>query len=269
MFSTLNSTSLANDIAAGSYASHKVRTTLAGAHGILAAKAYITAGVLGSRRNGSHIRFHHSYPTSRNDEVSVLSAIVGVPQEMINHRRIVQEIWEGGEVHRWLGRAPPGKGDQVVFKDGAVKAVKSGHEKITFEEEYGVVEEEEDGGGEKDEERSGVEDEPKRATEEGEEKGRYSISSKRRKVDDQKNVSTVYVTNSSAESDSDTGDELVLNIIDEARKDVEVSEEEGEIESPERKEVAAEKEEKVQIRRDFWLSKGVGPGATGSETEED
>jgi non-canonical poly(A) RNA polymerase PAPD5/7 len=57
----------------------KIRTTFAGAHGILTAAAYMCAGVLGSRKNG---RTHHFRRRYHPEDLSVLSSIVGVTQEV-------------------------------------------------------------------------------------------------------------------------------------------------------------------------------------------
>jgi hypothetical protein len=68
----------ANDISKGSFGIQKVRTTFAGAHGILTAAAYLRAGMMRSRDNGRSFSFrgHDS------EDASILANILGVTQEV-------------------------------------------------------------------------------------------------------------------------------------------------------------------------------------------
>ncbi|OCH93830.1 hypothetical protein OBBRIDRAFT_855761 [Obba rivulosa] len=92
-----------NDISRGSYGIAKVRTTLAGAHNIMLAKAYLQAGILSARREGRHVSLRD---TSSPEEASILASVMGVTQETINHRRMVQEVYDKGVLHRMLGVTP-------------------------------------------------------------------------------------------------------------------------------------------------------------------
>ena len=69
----------ANDISKGSFGIAKVRTTLAGAHGILTATAYLRAGILEARREGRFFKLRHRYDP---EDLSILSTVVGVTQEV-------------------------------------------------------------------------------------------------------------------------------------------------------------------------------------------
>ncbi|KAH7914043.1 hypothetical protein BJ138DRAFT_1133701 [Hygrophoropsis aurantiaca] len=92
-----------NDISKGSYGIGKVRQTLAGAHGIMTTTAFLRAGMLSSRREG------RSYPLrGHNDpeDMSILSSILGVTQETINNRILLQEVYDQKSLHRLLGVVP-------------------------------------------------------------------------------------------------------------------------------------------------------------------
>ena len=67
-------TSIANDISSGSYHFHKVKAAFAGAFGILTSTAYLRAPTLSSRNRGRS--------GLRREDLSVLSALISVPQEV-------------------------------------------------------------------------------------------------------------------------------------------------------------------------------------------
>lgn len=69
----------ANDISRGSYGFQKVRTTFAGAYGILTSSAYLHAGILSARREG---RTAHLRSRSEPEEMSILSSVMGITQEV-------------------------------------------------------------------------------------------------------------------------------------------------------------------------------------------
>ncbi|KAL1742156.1 hypothetical protein HDZ31DRAFT_84324 [Schizophyllum fasciatum] len=94
-----------NDVASGSYNYFKVRQVMAGAHDLLTSAAYIKTTMLNAKHD-------HRYVSFRNGETdpadySMLSSIVHISQEIVNHRRLVQEIYDEGRLHRMLGLAPP------------------------------------------------------------------------------------------------------------------------------------------------------------------
>ena len=67
----------ANDISRGSYNIAKVRTTLAGAHGIMTAAAYAKASIISARREGRTFSLRQ---TADPEEMSILASVMGVTQ---------------------------------------------------------------------------------------------------------------------------------------------------------------------------------------------
>ncbi len=94
---------LANDISSGSYNFHKVRTAFAGCHGILTSTAYLRAGILSSRRHGQSVRLRSHYEP---EDMSILATVMGITQETINHRKVVQELYDKQVMHRLAGVKP-------------------------------------------------------------------------------------------------------------------------------------------------------------------
>ncbi|EIW60204.1 uncharacterized protein TRAVEDRAFT_164816 [Trametes versicolor FP-101664 SS1] len=92
-----------NDISRGSYNIAKVRTTLAGAHTIMTAAAYTQASIISARREGRTVRLR---PAPEPEDMSILASVMGVTQETINHRRVVQEVYDRQILHRMLGITP-------------------------------------------------------------------------------------------------------------------------------------------------------------------
>lgn len=70
---------LANDISRGSYGIAKVRTTLAGAHGIMTAAAYSRAEIVSARRDGRYVNLRR---TSHPEDMSILASVMGVTQDV-------------------------------------------------------------------------------------------------------------------------------------------------------------------------------------------
>ncbi|KAF7799612.1 hypothetical protein EIP86_010850 [Pleurotus ostreatoroseus] len=92
-----------NDISRGSYNIAKVRTTFAGAFSIMTAKAYNHANIISARRER---RYVHLQSRSDPEELSILGSVMGVTQETINQRRLVQEVYDQRVLHRILGVEP-------------------------------------------------------------------------------------------------------------------------------------------------------------------
>ncbi|KAH0826966.1 hypothetical protein J3R83DRAFT_4625 [Lanmaoa asiatica] len=88
-----------NDISKGSYGINKVRKTLAGAYGIMQVTAFLRAGILSSRREGRSYRLR---VVTNPEDMSILSSILGVTQETINNRRLLQEVYEKRLLHKLL-----------------------------------------------------------------------------------------------------------------------------------------------------------------------
>lgn len=97
---------LSNDVSKGSYGIAKVRTTFAGAFTILTSTAYLHAGLMSSRRDGRYTRFR---PRTAPEDMSILSNILGISRETINHRNVIQEVYESGALHDMVGVPRPQK----------------------------------------------------------------------------------------------------------------------------------------------------------------
>lgn len=70
---------LANDISSGSFGFAKVRTTFAGAHGILTSTAYNRATYLDAKRKHQIFSLRKEF---HPEDVSILSSVMGVTQEV-------------------------------------------------------------------------------------------------------------------------------------------------------------------------------------------
>ncbi|KAL4080781.1 hypothetical protein J3A83DRAFT_4121423, partial [Scleroderma citrinum] len=89
-----------NDISQGSYGIAKVRQTLSGAYEIMKAVAYTRANILNSRRENRNYPLRQGYDPR---DMSILSTILGVTQETINNRRLLQEVYDNRTLHELLG----------------------------------------------------------------------------------------------------------------------------------------------------------------------
>ncbi|THH11994.1 hypothetical protein EW145_g279 [Phellinidium pouzarii] len=81
------------------------------AYELMKSAAYVRASIISARRNGHVVDLRSgsgSGPGSKRDpeEMSILSSILGVGQETINHRRLVMEVYDSGELARLLGVVP-------------------------------------------------------------------------------------------------------------------------------------------------------------------
>jgi len=134
-----------NDISKGSYNIARVRQTFAGAHGIMTAAAYMKAGILNSRQYGRSVKLRgYTEPT----DLSILSSVLGITQETINRRRIVQEVYDKRVLHRLVG-VPPGATvmQDVSRPDGTVRSNGSGASAVQSAWEPTDRSRESDGGG--------------------------------------------------------------------------------------------------------------------------
>ncbi|TFY55297.1 hypothetical protein EVJ58_g8335 [Rhodofomes roseus] len=92
-----------NDISRGSYNIAKVRATLSGAHGIMTTAAYLQANWISAKRNRRRVPLSDEI---NGEELSILAKVMGVTQETINHRRLVQDVFDRRVLHRMLGITP-------------------------------------------------------------------------------------------------------------------------------------------------------------------
>jgi len=260
LLSVEDPTDPSNDISRGSYAIQKVRTTFAGAHGILTAAAYLRAGMMRSHQNGQHFSLRGYY---NSEDASILGNILGVTQETINHRRLIQEVYDDRTLHRMLGVEPR----KTVIPAPAADSRRT----INFQSESsrnshaksGQVVKEifEEADMEMDsdiEELEKPERHSKRRDRSEEEEGRYGISaherppSKRRRTGTVKDTHTVFTTDDEEEEEG-----LIVNAITDEGESLEEYESDGTEEA---------RDSKAARRRSYWLSKGVGTGAIDGDS---
>jgi non-canonical poly(A) RNA polymerase PAPD5/7 len=105
-----------NDISKGSYQFPKVRTTFAGAYGILLSTAYYRAGVMNAKRDGHYTRIHDE---DRAEDISILASIIGIPQETINHRLLVEELYHSRTLHDITGISPRKRTMQTEYPESS------------------------------------------------------------------------------------------------------------------------------------------------------
>lgn len=121
---------ISNDISKGSFAINQVRQTFAGAFEILKTAAYLRATIISARQQHRTVSLRSGSAHERlvPEEMSILSGVMGITQETINHRRLVQEVHDEGILHRLLGVDRPGPilivtdltADDLVTSDRAV-----------------------------------------------------------------------------------------------------------------------------------------------------
>ncbi|KAF4576374.1 hypothetical protein EYR36_001028 [Pleurotus pulmonarius] len=92
-----------NDISKGSFSFQKVKTTMAGAFGILTTKLYDRAALIRTRREGSSLSL---LDLLHPEDLSILSSILKITKETINHRRLVEEEYRSRALHDLLGVKP-------------------------------------------------------------------------------------------------------------------------------------------------------------------
>ncbi|KAG6888367.1 hypothetical protein C0992_008669 [Termitomyces sp. T32_za158] len=232
-----------NDISRGSFAFQKVRQTFAGAHSILTSSAYLTAGILSSRRQGTAVSFG-----DEPEELSVLSRIMGVTQETINHRKLVQEVYDKRVLHNLLnvqaqpvvvnGSTPKGNGTAKPSSTStgeAANSVKSAW-------------------AEADNEDVNSHKRQHNATDEEEEEGRYRIGrqqppTKRRRTGSRKDAHITFTTDEETLSEDEKED---LHY----ESDIEI------IEGKATRPPSSRDSEKADKRRSYWLSKAIGIGSS-------
>ncbi|CCM06442.1 uncharacterized protein FIBRA_08704 [Fibroporia radiculosa] len=178
---------LSNDISKGSYGIVKVRTTLAGAHGIMTAAAYAQAKIISAKREGRYTRLRDTH----TDQRSILSSVMGVTQETINHRRLVQEVYDRQVLHRMLGVAPQA--------GVALHAQTNGQSRVAHEKSVKTAWEAVDMELESNDERHASGDESRYKTDD-----RRQPPRKRRKTGREQDMHTVYTTDDEEQNDERT-----------------------------------------------------------------
>ncbi|KIL67059.1 hypothetical protein M378DRAFT_326166 [Amanita muscaria Koide BX008] len=229
-----------NDISKGSFGFHRVRMTFAGAHGILTSSAYLKAGILNSRRDDRSYRLRDHYEAQ---DMSILSSVIGITQETVNQRRLVQDVYDNRALHRLVGGTPKPTVVQDVSETTVSKEPPRSAESSATKRAISFALEEDDG--------DQLNDWAGRHLDE--EEGRYHIGRrqvpphKRRKTEKMADLQTdVFTTDDEAE------DMLLSSSEVEDQGYPDVKEEGG------RYNHMPASSEKVGKRRSFWLSKGKG-----------
>ncbi|CAA7271029.1 unnamed protein product [Cyclocybe aegerita] len=226
-----------NDISSGSYNFHKVRTAFAGAHGILTATAYLRASMLSSRHHGRsvHLRSHYE-----PEDLSILSTVMGITQETINHRRLVQELYDRRTLHNTLGVKPkPAVVDDHSSRRGDHEEESSSRSKASRAVDSAWEDARED-----------VQSEHREhSLDDYDEEGRYAIGrqppKKRRKTGRASDAHTVVFIDDFEEDEVEEGEYMSDKLDADAV---------GRPSQPR----AAGKSPKNDERRSYWLSKGNG-----------
>ncbi|RDB22215.1 Poly(A) RNA polymerase cid14 [Hypsizygus marmoreus] len=235
-----------NDISRGSYGFQKVRATFAGAHSILASTAYMYAGIISSRRSGHAI---HLRGPDEPDEWSILASVMGITQETINHRKLVQEVYDKRILHNILGVKPqpsigtPDSKKKPTNGSGSSKpsslAIRGASSVKTAWHEAEAEPELFD------------ENDHKRRRDEDDDEGRYKINrqqppKKRRRTGRVHDNHTVFTT------DEDEDEEGVDEEGDSEVEDAHYASDDGGSSRTPRD------QEKADKRRSYWLSKAIG-----------
>ncbi|KAG1863628.1 hypothetical protein DFJ58DRAFT_774208 [Suillus subalutaceus] len=226
-------TDSSNDISKGSYGIARVRQTLSGAHGIMTSIAFLRAGMLSARREG------RTYPLRGHGEpedMSILSSILGVTQETLNNRLLIQEVYDQGLLHKLLGTSPK---PRIVVAD-VLETPAQGKSSMTAGSttRTGTRERSVDMLLETDDE--SLPQEPSGSRQDNDELGKYHIE-KRRTVQRHEASQSDEQPEFTADEDDSVDEEEAyykMGIYDEASGD--------------------ETRSRMSRRRSFWLSKGTG-----------
>ncbi|KIJ44262.1 hypothetical protein M422DRAFT_30412 [Sphaerobolus stellatus SS14] len=89
-----------NDISKNSYNMFRVRKTLAGAHEVLTAAAFMRCRILMAKANGEYVNLRSN---REYDNPSILGSVLGVTRETLNHRKMVKQLYYDGILHQMLG----------------------------------------------------------------------------------------------------------------------------------------------------------------------
>ncbi|KAJ6622921.1 hypothetical protein B0H10DRAFT_2162680 [Mycena sp. CBHHK59/15] len=259
-----------NDISSGSYNFQNVRKNLAGAYEILTATIYLRVGILEARRKGESVRLRERYEPG---DMSILSSVLGVTQETLNNRALVKEVYDKQTLHRLVGVAPNahlsngmkpnGKASRSrtpVVVDGAADAKVNGKPRSSAQASVQSAWAEAD---------MGLSDDagPQRRSDEQE--GRYAIGlpppKKRRKTGKYSadtHVVTFTADSDASESDSNAGEGEPKSKKEKEKEDASPLQIKGM-----GRRTSSNSSLSSNTRRDYWLSKGVGMGESGSGDE--
>jgi len=234
-----------NDISRGSYGFPKVRATFAGAYGILTSATFLRAGILRSRKEG---RTSHLRNREEPEDISILSTVMGVTQETINHRKLVQELYDTRVLHNLYGVKPSPAIVNTHTNGSNVNASGSETSRSQATKSVGSTWHRAEVGVESDEDYQNYH--RHRQGEGEDEEGRYEIDrqqlpKKRRKVGRIEDSHTVFTTDD---------DELIVTRID---SEDSLDEEEAHYAGNDASESGM-----AERRRSYWLSKAINVGGT-------
>ncbi|KAJ3807269.1 hypothetical protein F5876DRAFT_48398, partial [Lentinula aff. lateritia] len=273
---------ISNDISSGSYGFAKVRATFAGAHRILTATAYLKAGILSARQSGrtTSLRPDDYY---RPEEMSVLAHIIDITQDIINHRRVVQEVYDRRILHKLLNVKPR---IIVVTDDPETKAPAMSNGRHTSQ----ILAKAEPGA--TNENPIDLEDDERSGSDSEDDSGKYGISGrqppkKRMKTGgemDMHTLVTIYTTDDDDGDGNDTNSESELDSVaeEEAEYDVDVIDvdagmhvdmgKDAVVSEPDSMLTKAESKLRSnggnEKKRSYWLSKGIVSGNVDIEGED-
>lgn len=188
--------------------------------------------------------------------------------QTINHRRLIQEIYDDKVLHRLLG-VEPRKTVEVIESHRTVKvhSEPNGSVKVTststrIVEE--IFEKDMQMNSDMEEDSAPLRVNGSRAEQSDEEGGRYGIASreqpqsKRQKTGKEQDMHNVYTT----DDDEDEDLRLTVNTVSDGQTSIE----DGEYASGDSKEVPESNSAQRDKKRAYWLAKGVGPGSMNGDS---
>ncbi|KEP50652.1 putative nucleotidyltransferase [Rhizoctonia solani 123E] len=92
-----------NDVSKGSYNMGRIRMTLSGGHSALSTIMFERNDQLTAKRKDRYVKLGKLDPIADADAMSILGSILNVSQETINHRRLVVELYDSGDLHKAVG----------------------------------------------------------------------------------------------------------------------------------------------------------------------
>ncbi|KAI0693342.1 hypothetical protein BC835DRAFT_1406809 [Cytidiella melzeri] len=250
-----------NDISRGSFAIARVRTSLSGAFSMLTSTAYQRTESISSRRQK---RYYPLQSQLDPESMSIISSVMGVTQETINHRRLVQEVYDSGVLHRMAGVKQP------VSSPSPEPPLSHSHPDIPHranEAKAGIRTSLE----EADSEKESGDEQRRQSPQKDEDESRYGIRDKkqppkkRRRMGTQRDTHTVYTSDEDEEDGLGVGarnEGLILHA-DLRKSSVDTSDDGSETDSVAEEEAeydvdgGHDKMVKAKHRRSYWLSKGV------------
>jgi len=196
--------------------------------------------------------------------MSILSTVMGVTQETVNHRRLVQDVYDMHVLHRMAGVGHPGPSRTSTPPSFRARTNGSGRSHKA-EASIKAAWEEVDMNSESGEERSGR----PLAGNEDEDESRYDIRDKkqppkkRRRVGSQKDMHTIYTSDEDEDDNSGAvrGDERLVVHAELGESELDSSNETGSNsvtdEEAEYDTATMDDKAKRAERRSYWLSKGI------------